>query len=59
MVKEDLDYVIDAQLQKVKAGSRIGMDALANSDRYGSEKTKELLKLWIRGDICSATYAFG
>jgi hypothetical protein len=45
MIKEDLDYIIDAQLQNVKAGSRIGMDALANSDRYGSEKTKELLKL--------------
>jgi hypothetical protein len=45
MIKEDLDYVIDAQLQKVKAGSRVGMDALANSDRYGSEKVKEMIKL--------------
>ena len=45
MVKEDLDYVIDAQLQNVKAGFRVGMDALANSDRYGSEKVKEMIKL--------------
>jgi hypothetical protein len=45
MTNEDLDYVIDAQLQNVKAGSRVGMDALANSDRYGSEKVKEMTKL--------------
>ena len=45
MIKEDLDYVIDAQLQNVKAGSRVGMDALANPDRYGSEKVKEMIKL--------------
>jgi hypothetical protein len=45
MIKEDIDYVIDGQLQNVKAGSRVGMDASANSDRYGSEKTKELIKL--------------
>jgi hypothetical protein len=45
MAKQDIDYVIDAQLQKVKAGSRVGMDASANPDRHGSEKTKELLKL--------------
>jgi hypothetical protein len=45
MAKQDIDYVIDAQLQNVKAGSRVGMDASANPDRYGSEKTKELLKL--------------
>ncbi|HXV46356.1 MAG TPA: hypothetical protein VD736_06760 [Nitrososphaera sp.] len=45
MIKEDIDYVIDAQLQNIKAGSRIGMDASANSDRYGSEKVKELIKI--------------
>ncbi|MGI0048588.1 MAG: hypothetical protein ACREAW_03515 [Nitrososphaera sp.] len=45
MIKEDIDYIIDAQLQNVKAGSRVGMDASANSDRYGSEKTKDLIKL--------------
>lgn len=45
MVKEDIDYFIDAQLQNVKAGFRAGMDASANPDRYGSEKTKELVKL--------------
>jgi hypothetical protein len=45
MIKEDIDYVIDAQLQNVKAGFRVGMDASANSDRYGSEKTRELVKL--------------
>jgi hypothetical protein len=31
--------------QNIKAGSRIGMDASANSDRYGSEKVKELIKI--------------
>jgi hypothetical protein len=45
MDKQDIDYIIDAQLQNVKAGYRIGMNALANSDRYGSEKVKELIKL--------------
>lgn len=45
MVKEDIDYVIDAQRQNVKAGLRVGMDASANSDRYGSGKTRELVKL--------------
>lgn len=45
MVKEDIDYVIDAQLQNVKAGLRAGMDASANPDRYGCEKIKELVKL--------------
>jgi hypothetical protein len=45
MIKEDIDYIIDAQLQNIKAGSRIGMDASANSDRYGSEKVKELIKI--------------
>jgi hypothetical protein len=45
MVKEDIDYVIDAQLQNVKAGLRAGMDASANPDRYGCGKTKELVKL--------------
>jgi hypothetical protein len=43
MIKEDIDYVIDAQLQNIKAGSRIGMDASTNSDRYGSEKVRELV----------------
>jgi hypothetical protein len=45
MVREDIDYVIDAQLQNVKSGSIIGMDASANLNRYGSEKVKELIKL--------------
>lgn len=45
MIKQDIDYVIDAQLQKTKAGLRAGMDASANPDRYGSERTKELVKL--------------
>lgn len=42
--KDELDYVRDAELQKTKAGARIGMDAAANSDRYGAGKQKDSFK---------------
>lgn len=39
-----LDCMRAAELQRTKAGARIGMDALANPDRYGTGTTKEMIK---------------
>jgi hypothetical protein len=39
-----LDCMRAAELQRTKAGARIGMDALANPDRYGTGTTKEVIR---------------
>jgi len=36
-----LDCMRAAELQRTKAGARIGMDALANPDRYGIGQQKK------------------
>lgn len=39
-----LDCIRAAELQRTKGGARIGMDALANPDRYGIETAKEWIE---------------